>query len=502
MNFQGCSISVVAAALLESTCFGATKDAPSAKDAAKMEQMAQEPEIKAEIEREYNNMRREDQDRAYAFNTNAAGKSGALYANPMLQEYVNQLGQSLVPRSSTNLFTFRIVYDPRPESFSLSTGSVYITTGMISMAQNEAQLAFVLGHEIGHIERNHFYNRVRGTILEKRYDEYIAQQSAKRKAEASLLVGLAGAAAGGLARGAHGALIGGIAGLGAGVIGASIYNKVAGDRPVVTEWDEATERDADEFALNTALEQKYDIREAPKLLLAMGEAVTRDPRNGFSFHGSKDNIEPRRDYVQTLITYVPPSPAPPEPKKGKKGKNEPVMETKEPDTLATRLHQSTSLTASSPNFSLLMAALKRDNGRLALDFDLFEMAKSNLEEAEAIRSSDPVTQYYLGKVYRLTARSSEDMQKAEHHFLQAIKYDMNRGYYAEPHLQLAISMIRENKPEMYPEIQKELKTYVTLYQRNNGGALPENMQILYDYLSMTGEDSWQIPRVVNVANAK
>src|SRR5207249_4226783 len=150
-------------------------------------------------------------------------------------------------------------------------------------------------------------------------------------------------------------------------------------KPKATAWDSVKERDADEFALRKSLEKNYDVREAPKLLIALEQTVTRDPRAGFGFHGSKVNIVDRKKHVQTVLD----------------------------GTLKQELqNKSSSLVGSSPNFSLLMAALKRDNGALALDYDLFEMAKSNLEQAEAIRSSDPMTQYYLGKVFRLTARTA------------------------------------------------------------------------------------------------
>ena len=53
-----------------------------------------------------------------------------------------------------------------------------------------------------------------------------------------------------------------------------------------------------------------------------------------------------------------------------------------------------------------MAALKRDNGIIAIDYDLFAMARDNLEEAVNLRSNDPRAQLYLGKVISLTARTA------------------------------------------------------------------------------------------------
>ena len=442
----------------------------SQKDIDKMQELGQRPEVKKIIDDMYNDMRQAHQEQAYSLNT-TTGRNG-MYPNPMLQEYVNQLGQSLVPADTSNLYTFRILYDPRPESYALSTGTVYVTTGMLSSLENEAQLAYVLGHEVAHVEHNHFYEEVRGNILESALAIDKEKSANKKSAIFGAIAGAAGAAVGGALGGAEGALNLGMTAAVAGFAGYAFVHAFS-PKPKPTEWETVKERDADEYALTKALEKNYDIREAPKLLVALEQAITRDPRAGFGFHGSKTNIVTRKEHLQSILD----------------------------GTLKEELQKKaqSALIGSSPNFSLLMAALKRDNGILAMDYDLFDTARGNLEQAEAIRSSDPLTEYYLGKVYRLTSRTAEDREKAESRMLQAIRYDAERGFYPDPHLELALTMIRENDSKLYPDIQKELKTYVQLYQRNNGGALPENMNIIYDYLSMSGESSWMAPRVVNVS---
>jgi len=53
-----------------------------------------------------------------------------------------------------------------------------------------------------------------------------------------------------------------------------------------------------------------------------------------------------------------------------------------------------------------------------------------------------------------------------------------------------------------PEAQQEIKTYIELYKLNHGGQTPGNMYILYDYLSLTGDDKWSEPPVLNVVQAQ
>ena len=143
----------------------------------KMEELAQRPEVKIIIEAIYTERRAEEVERAHSQNSSLC----FFYPNPWLQDYVSKLGQSLVPRTSSQFYAFRIVNDPRPDAWALSTGSIYVTTGLIAMIDNEAQLAYVLAHEIGHVDQRHLYGKVRGEVLETLLDiEKI--KSARKKA--------------------------------------------------------------------------------------------------------------------------------------------------------------------------------------------------------------------------------------------------------------------------------------------------------------------------------
>lgn len=70
---------------------------------------------------------------------------------------VRRLGQILVPTSDRpNIpYTFRVVDDKDLNAFATMGGFVYINTGTISAADNVAQLASVIGHEMGHISGRH-----------------------------------------------------------------------------------------------------------------------------------------------------------------------------------------------------------------------------------------------------------------------------------------------------------------------------------------------------------
>src|SRR5260370_25369446 len=86
------------------------------------------------------------------------------------------------------------------------------------------------------------------------------------------------------------------------------------------------------------------------------------------------------------------------------------------------------LMGSSPEFSLVMSELKRDNGILAFYHDMFQLAKSNLEYAVAYRSNDPGTHYYYAKVLKLVGRNEEDKKQAENEFIKAASTDTRSRY--------------------------------------------------------------------------
>ncbi len=82
---------------------------------------------------------------------------GGLYEDPDLQQYINNVGQSLVKVSDRShiQYHFYIIDSPILNAFALPGGYIYITRGLLADIENEAQLACVLGHEIGHVCARH-----------------------------------------------------------------------------------------------------------------------------------------------------------------------------------------------------------------------------------------------------------------------------------------------------------------------------------------------------------
>ena len=80
-----------------------------------------------------------------------------LYDSPQIQQYVRDLGQELINNSDSRdiPFTFQVVASDEVNAFATPGGFVYVTTGLLKTAENRAQLASVMAHEIAHINEKH-----------------------------------------------------------------------------------------------------------------------------------------------------------------------------------------------------------------------------------------------------------------------------------------------------------------------------------------------------------
>jgi beta-barrel assembly-enhancing protease len=82
--------------------------------------------------------------------------SSKLITDPVVTEYVNRIGQNLVRNSDAQVpFTFKVIDSDVVNAFSLPGGFVYINSGTILAADEEAELAGVMAHEIAHVCARH-----------------------------------------------------------------------------------------------------------------------------------------------------------------------------------------------------------------------------------------------------------------------------------------------------------------------------------------------------------
>lgn len=161
-----------------------------------------------------------------------------------LQNYVQGVGAALAAKSERpNLpWTFRVVDDPSPNAFALPGGFIFVTRGLLDLMNNEAELASVVGHEIGHVTARH--------SVQQMSQQQIAQ----------LALGIGSVLSPTVAQ------LGGAASQGLGLL----FLKYGRD----------DERQADDLGFRYALGQGYDVRymdDVFRSLQRLGEASKQSP---------------------------------------------------------------------------------------------------------------------------------------------------------------------------------------------------------------------------------
>lgn len=84
-------------------------------------------------------------------------KEVPLLNDPLCDAWAQRVGDELVKYSPPcdQTFTFKVTADPSMNAFAIPGGFCYINVGLIAAADNEAEVAAVIGHEINHVTRRH-----------------------------------------------------------------------------------------------------------------------------------------------------------------------------------------------------------------------------------------------------------------------------------------------------------------------------------------------------------
>src|SRR5690349_9162124 len=87
-------------------------------------------------------------------------RDGMVLEDEATNTYLSKIGKSLIPAGLTleNVtWKFRALRDPQPNAFALPNGSIYVTTGLLALIDNESELAAIIAHELTHVMRRHTY---------------------------------------------------------------------------------------------------------------------------------------------------------------------------------------------------------------------------------------------------------------------------------------------------------------------------------------------------------
>ncbi|MCC7175405.1 MAG: M48 family metalloprotease [Bryobacterales bacterium] len=187
-----------------------------------------------------------------------------------LNAYINSIGQKLAaqPQADKYPYTFQVVNDPSINAFALPGGPTFINTGLIAAADNEAQIAGVMAHEIMHVALRHGTNQAtRANLIQ--------------------LPAMLGSAAVG-----SGSMLGQLAQLGIGL----------GANSVLLKYSRTAETQADLMGAQMAAQAGYNPIEIARFFEKLeAEGGARGPQ----FFSSHPNPGNRTKAIENEIRYMP-----------------------------------------------------------------------------------------------------------------------------------------------------------------------------------------------------
>jgi predicted Zn-dependent protease len=201
---------------------------------------------------------------------NVLNESGLLYENREIVEYLNAIAAKLHPPQMYEQIPFKILVlkDPHFNAFAFPNGVIYVHTGIVARAENEAQIATLLAHEMTHCTHRHAVKNFRST---------------KNKTAVFATIQVA---AGGLG--------GGVGDL------VNILGSV-GTMAAVTGYSRELETEADVEGLKRMTSAGYDPGEAPKLFVHLQKEVKVEEIKESFFFGSHPRLQERIKNYERLI---------------------------------------------------------------------------------------------------------------------------------------------------------------------------------------------------------
>ncbi|MBT8340978.1 MAG: M48 family metalloprotease [Desulfatitalea sp.] len=197
-------------------------------------------------------------------------QSGLLYDDPQVEAYLNQIATQLQPPEVYRHIPIkvRILRDAYLNAFAYPNGVIYVHTGIIARAENEAQMATLLAHEMTHCTHRHAAKNFRAV---KNNTAFLA---------------------------AFQTTVGGIGG-GIGSL-ANVLGSL-GTIAATTGYSRELETEADMVGFRLIANAGYDPREAPKLFVHLKEELSEENIKEPYFFGSHPQLDARIANYEALI---------------------------------------------------------------------------------------------------------------------------------------------------------------------------------------------------------
>jgi predicted Zn-dependent protease len=187
-------------------------------------------------------------------------RSGVLYQDAEIENYLNQIAKKLQPNSISPDISFQIkvVKDPSLNAFAFPNGVIYIHTGILARMDNEAQLAALLAHEMVHCTHRHSMRVLRS----------LKDRTQTKTATAQNLAQLLG---------------------------------ISGSIASISGYTRELETEADRVGLDLAVKANYDPREVLRLLKLLKQEIETEGIEEPYFFGTHPNVRQRIENVNNWL---------------------------------------------------------------------------------------------------------------------------------------------------------------------------------------------------------
>lgn len=199
----------------------------------------------------------------------ALARSGVLYHDRELEQYLNQVARKLQPAEIYRSIPFQIavVKNPYSNAFAYPNGMIYLHTGILARMENEAQLATLLAHEMTHATHRHQVREFRGVL----------NKSAVFASTRSLLGGVPG--------------VGDLA---------NVLGEI-GTAAAISGHSRELEAEADQEGIKLVVKAGYNPHEAPKLFDHLKQELEESEQQEPFFFGSHPRLADRIDSYQAFL---------------------------------------------------------------------------------------------------------------------------------------------------------------------------------------------------------
>ena len=270
-------------------------------------------------------------------------KSGFLYHDPELEDYLNRIAKKLLAHSIAPEFQIQIkvLKDPNLNAFAFPNGVIYIHTGILARMDNEAQLAALLSHEMTHCTHRHSLRIIRSIKDRPAYIAALQETLAKISAvqEVARLLGATGS-----------------------IVALSGYNQ-------------ELESEADQVGLDLMAKANYDSTEALKLFEHLKQEIEAEDIEEPFFFGTHPNIRQRIENVSNW--------------------------------LANDRIEKQAIVKNTTEFRARMHRVVLANARLDLQRGRFDIARKTVAKYLGMQPNDARAHYLYGEIFRQRNRPDD-----------------------------------------------------------------------------------------------